>query len=62
VSGDSHTLLISAGSEVQLLLDLPQPVLGGDGIIVGVVEGRGPQLEKTLQLPLEVIRLPSMAV
>jgi hypothetical protein len=48
MSSDSHTLLVSAGGEVQLLLDLSQPVLGGDGIIVGVVEGRGSQLEKTL--------------
>jgi hypothetical protein len=61
VSGDSHTLLISAGGEVQLLLDLPQLVLGGDGVIVGIVEGRGSQLEKTLQLPLEVIWLTPMA-
>jgi hypothetical protein len=46
MSGDSHTLLINAGGEVQLLLDLSQPVLGGDGVIVGVVEGRGLSLRK----------------
>jgi hypothetical protein len=62
MSGYSHTLLVSAGGEVQLLLDLLQPILGDDGVIVGVVEGRGPQLEETLQLPLEVIQLPSVAV
>jgi hypothetical protein len=62
VSGDSHTLLVSVGGEVQLLLDLLQPVLGGDGVIVGIVEGRGPQLEEALQLPLEVIRLTPVAV
>jgi hypothetical protein len=55
VIGDSHTLLINADGEVQLLLDLPQPVLGGDGVIVGIVEGRGPQIKEALQQPLEVI-------
>jgi hypothetical protein len=39
-----------------------KPVLGGDGVIVGSVEGRGPQLEEALQLPLEVIWLTPMVV
>jgi hypothetical protein len=55
MSGYSHTLLVSAGGEVQLLLDLPQLVLGSDGVIIGIVEGRRPQLKEALQLPLEVI-------
>jgi hypothetical protein len=46
VSGNSHTLLISASGEVQLLLDLTQPVFGGNGIIISTVKRRRPQLEE----------------
>jgi hypothetical protein len=46
VSGYPHTLLVSAGGEVQLLFHLTEPVLSGDGVIIGGVESRRPQLEK----------------
>jgi hypothetical protein len=55
VGGYPHELIISAGGEVQLLFHLTEPVLSGDGVIVGGVESRRPQLEETLQLLLEVI-------
>jgi hypothetical protein len=48
VGSHSHTLLVRASDEVQLLLHLAQPVLGDDGVIIGTVKGRGPQLEETL--------------
>jgi hypothetical protein len=48
VGGDSHTLLIEASGEVQLLLHLTQPILSGNGVIVSAIESRGPQLEETL--------------
>jgi len=62
VGGDPHTLFVSAGGEVQLLLHLTEPVLSGDGVVVGGVESRRPQLEETLQLPLEVIWRTPMVV
>jgi hypothetical protein len=40
VGGDPHTLIVSAGGEVHLLLHLTEPVLSGDGVIVGGVESR----------------------
>jgi hypothetical protein len=55
VGGYPHTLLVSAGGEVQLLFHLMEPVLSGNRVIVGGVKSRRPQLEETLQLPLEVI-------
>jgi hypothetical protein len=62
VGGYPHALLVSAGGEIQLIFYLTEPVLGGDGVIVGGVESRRPQLEKTLQLPLEVIGRTPVAV
>jgi hypothetical protein len=62
VSGDPNTLLVGASGQVEFLLHLSKPVLGSDGIAVGTIEGRGPELEKALQLPLEVVLLTSMAV
>jgi hypothetical protein len=55
VGGYPHALLVSAGGEVQLVFHLTELVLSGDGFIIDGVESRRPQLEKTLQLPLEVI-------
>jgi hypothetical protein len=52
VGGYPHALLVSVGGEVQLLFHLTEPVLSGDGVIVGSVKSRRPQLEKTFQLPL----------
>jgi hypothetical protein len=46
VGGDSHTLLVGASDEVQLLLHLAQLVLGDDGVIIGAVKGRGLSLRK----------------
>jgi hypothetical protein len=61
VGGYPHALLVSAGGEVQLLFHLMELVLSSDGVIVGGDESRRPQLEETLQLPLEVIwRTPMM--
>jgi hypothetical protein len=62
VGSDTHTLLVSVGGEVQLLFHLTELVLSGDGVIVGSVKSRRPQLEETLQLPLEVIGRTPVAV
>jgi hypothetical protein len=61
VGGYPHTFLVSVGGEVQLLFHLTESVLSDDGVIIGV-ESRRPQLEETLQLPLEVIGRTPMAV
>ena len=40
----------------------PHALLGGDGVIIGSVESRRPQLEETLQLPLKVMGRTPVAV
>jgi len=61
VGGNSNTLLIGASGQVKLLLDLTQLVFYDDGV-VGTIEGRGPQLQETLKLPLEVDGRSTMAM
>jgi len=61
VGSNSHAILISVGGEVQLLLDLAQRVLSGDGVVISTVKSRNPQLEEALQLPLKVIEQTSRA-
>ena len=50
VGCDPDALLVGAGSEVQLLLNLPQPIVGCQGLQVGAVEDGRPELQKPSSL------------
>jgi hypothetical protein len=50
-----HELLVSASGEVELLLNLPQPVLSLKWIL-REVKGRGPKLDEPLDLARKVLR------
>ena len=61
VCGSSNTLIIGEGGEVELLFHLLEPIIGYKRVRVGAIIGRWPQLQKSHQLPLEVILLTSLA-
>ena len=61
VCGSSNTLIVGESSEVKLLLHLLEPVIGYKRVRVGAIIGGWPQLQKSFQLPLEVILLTSLA-
>ena len=61
VCGSSNTLIVGESSEVKLLLYFLEPVIGYQRVRVGAIIGGWPYLQKSFQLPLEVILLTSLA-